>query len=159
MAAVLAALALASLSAAPAPIDLQVDLRDAPRRVIHARVVVPARPGSLVLVYPKWIPGEHGPTGPVADLAGLRITSRGAPVRWTRDPLDAWTFHVEVPRGADRVEVALDALSPAPAKAGFSAGAAATPVLALLSWNHVLLYPRGAAATALRVEARVLLPE
>lgn len=160
MPAVLAALALAAaLSAAPAPLDLEVDLRDAPRRVFHARLSVPARPGPLVLLYPKWIPGEHGPTGPVADLAGLRITARGEAVRWTRDPLDAWTFHLEVPPGADRVEVALDALSPAPSKAGFSAGAAATPALALLSWNHVVLYPRGAAVAALPVRARVLLPE
>ena len=55
------------------PIEVQVDASDAARRLFHARVRIPREPGPLTLLYPKWIPGEHGPTGPLADVAGFRI--------------------------------------------------------------------------------------
>ncbi len=38
---------------------------------------MPVEPGPLTLLYPKYLPGEHGPTGPIADLAGLVITVDG----------------------------------------------------------------------------------
>lgn len=155
----LAALTLLAVAAPPAaPIELAVDLREAPRRRLHATLVLPASPGPATLVYPKWIPGEHGPTGPIADLAGLRITAGGAPVPWTRDPEDLFSFHVVVPPGATRLEVALDSIEAAPGPGGFSGGASATPRLALLSWNHLLLYPRGADPRSLRVAATITLP-
>src|SRR5438128_1807814 len=66
------ALCLAGLSppasAAAPPIAIAVDASEAPRKIFHARLVVPAPPGPLTLLYPKWIPGEHGPSGPIADL-------------------------------------------------------------------------------------------
>src|SRR2546426_12690345 len=72
------------LAAAPATaqrergtITLSVDLGDAPRKIFHARMRIPVEPGPLSLSYPKWIPGEHGPTGPLTDLAGRRITAGG----------------------------------------------------------------------------------
>ena len=49
-------------------ITLAVDASDAPRKMIHAQLRIPAKPGTLTLYYPKWIPGEHGPTGPITDL-------------------------------------------------------------------------------------------
>ena len=61
----LAALLLAGLPALAAedrPVRLDVDAREAPRKILHARLTIPARPGALTLAYPKWIPGEHGPT-------------------------------------------------------------------------------------------------
>ena len=155
----LAALTLLAVAAPPAaPIELAVDLREAPRRRLHATLVLPASPGPATLVYPKWIPGEHGPTGPIADLAGLRITAGGAPVPWTRDAEDLFAFHVVVPPGATRLEVALDSIEAAPAPGGYTSGASATPRLALLSWNHLLLYPQGADPRSLRVVASVTLP-
>jgi hypothetical protein len=35
------------------------------------------KPGPLTLLCPEWIPGEHGPTGPVTDLVNLRISGGG----------------------------------------------------------------------------------
>ncbi len=155
----LTALLLLAATAAPPTLELAVDLREAPRRRLHATLTVPVQPGPATLVYPKWIPGEHGPTGPLADLAGLRITAGGVTVPWTRDPEDLFAFHLVVPAGATRLEVRLDALEPIPSQGAFSAGAAETPRLALLSWNHILLYPRGADPGALRVAASVTLPD
>src|SRR5437016_328394 len=42
-----------------APIVISVDASEAPRRIIHAHLTIPAVPGPLTLYYPKWIPGEH----------------------------------------------------------------------------------------------------
>ena len=65
-----------SVWAADAPtITLSVDASDAPRKMFHAQMRIPASPGTLTLYYPKWIPGEHGPTGPVTDLTGLKFTA------------------------------------------------------------------------------------
>jgi hypothetical protein len=52
-------------------VTLSVDASDAPRKMFHAQLRIPATPGTLTLYYPKWIPGEHGPTGPITDLTGL----------------------------------------------------------------------------------------
>src|SRR4249920_3268669 len=66
-------------------LTLAVDASDAPRKILHAREILTVKPGSLTLLYPKWIPGEHSPTGPIVDLAGLRITANNSPLAWRRD--------------------------------------------------------------------------
>src|ERR1017187_4702293 len=77
------AMVLAWLACAPlhgqGPVRLQVDATDAPRRLFHVRMNIPAKPGPMTLLYPEWIPGEHGPTGPVVNLVGLKIAAGGAP--------------------------------------------------------------------------------
>jgi hypothetical protein len=72
-----------ALAQADKPITLLVDVSDAPRKMLHARLSIPVQPGPLTLVYPKWIPGEHGPTGPIEDLAGLVFTAEGQTMTWT----------------------------------------------------------------------------
>src|SRR5246500_4442496 len=101
-------------------ISLAVDATETPRKILHARLRIPAAPGSLILYYPKWLPGEHAPTGPVIDLAGLRFFAGGKPLRWRRDLLDGWTINVEAPPGKNEVEAALDSLDPATLEEGFS---------------------------------------
>ena len=36
---------------------LEVDAREAPRKIFHSKLTIPAVPGALTLAYPKWIPG------------------------------------------------------------------------------------------------------
>jgi Peptidase M61 N-terminal domain len=88
-----------SQSGAAPTITLSVDATDAPRKMFHAHLTIPVAPGVLTLYYPKWLPGEHGPTGPIQELAGVRFTGNGQLLKWRRDLLDAWTFHVEIPQG------------------------------------------------------------
>ena len=126
-----------SKPAAPT-ITLSVDASDAPRKIFHAQLTIPAAPGTLTLYYPKWIPGEHGPTGPIQDLAGLKFTANGQTLKWRRDLLDGWTFHVEVPAGVSTVNASLDFISPASQDEGiFTAGPSATDKMTVLSWNTV----------------------
>src|SRR5260370_26466868 len=112
----LAALLLATeglASARDRPVQLEVDAREAPRKIFHAKMTIPAKEGRLTLLYPKWLPGEHGPTGPIADLAGLSVTPRGAPLPWRRAPVKMYAFEIDVPPAAGTVEAALDYSSPA----------------------------------------------
>lgn len=139
------------------PITIALDATEAPRKILHARLSIPAKPGPLTLFYPKWIPGEHGPTGPITDLAGVKFTAGGKTVPWRRDDVDMFTFHVEVPAGANTLDVALDFLLPAGTE-GFSAAASSSADLAVLSWNQVLLYPEGYASNDLIYEAQLVLP-
>src|SRR5437588_11432485 len=100
--------------AAPAPhIRLMVDATQAPRKIFHVKMTVPATAGTMTFYYPEWIPGEHGPTGPIQDLTGLFFTANGKPLTWRRDLLDGWTFHVEVPQGVSNSDVAFGFASPA----------------------------------------------
>ena len=138
-----------------AQIQIAVDLTDAGRHLVHTRLTVPASPGPMTLRYPKWLPGEHGPTGPIKNMAGLTMTASGKTLDWTRDPREMYAFRVDVPAGASSIEVAFDLLSSSDPE-GFTSGASMTPRLALLSWNQVLLYPDG--AKELEYQASLTLP-
>ena len=139
-------------------IRLSVDLRDAPRRMLHATEEMPVRPGALTLVYPKWIPGEHGPTGPLDNFAGLVVMGNGQRIEWERDKVDMYAFRLLVPQGVTLLEIKLDYLATA-AASGFSAGASTSANLALLSWNTVVLYPAGAMASEVMVAPSVTVPD
>jgi hypothetical protein len=57
---------------------LVVDETQAARRIAFVHEEIRVRPGTLALAYPRWIPGEHGPTGPIQQfgpsvcIAGVR---------------------------------------------------------------------------------------
>ncbi len=140
-----------------APISLSVDLTDAPRKILHATERMSVRPGSLTLVYPKWIPGEHGPTGPIDGMAGFFITGNGQPIKWERDPVEMYAYHLTVPAGVTQLVMKLDFLATA-APAGFSAGASTSANLALLSWNEIVVYPDGSNAADVMFAPQVTLP-
>ncbi len=136
----LPALALVSgIAAAQTPITLSVDLRDAPKKVIHATETIPVTPGELTLVYPEWIPGEHMPSGPINNQAGLFISANGQPIRWERDPVEMFSYHVTVPSGVTSLDVKMDFITAATG-GGFTAGGSTSQNLAVVSWNTVVLY-------------------
>jgi predicted metalloprotease with PDZ domain len=140
-----------------APITLSVDLTDAPRKILHATEVMPVTAGPLTVVYPKWIPGEHGPTGPIENMTGFFITANGQPVKWERDKVDMFAYHLTVPQGVTQLEMKIDFLTPA-LLSGFSAGGSTSENLALLSWNTLLVYPDGMDASQVMFTPSVKLP-
>src|SRR5271163_2568618 len=79
------------------PVRIAVDLREAPKRIFHARMEFAVTQGPLTLVYPKWIPGEHGPNGPIVDVAGMHFRVGGKDIAWLRDDVDLFAFHCEIP--------------------------------------------------------------
>src|SRR5712675_1651424 len=152
-------LSISGWSATPPNVTISVDATTAPRKIFHATLKIPAAAGDLTLYYPKWIPGEHAPDGPVVDLAGLKFSAGGQTLKWRRDLLDGFTIHVEVPAGVTDVDAELDFLSPATFEAGFSAGSSATDKMAVISWNQVLLYPKGWKSDDINYTASLKLPE
>jgi predicted metalloprotease with PDZ domain len=137
-------------------IALHVDLTDAPRNIYHATLSIPAKPGAMTLVFPKWIPGNHRPSGPLAALTGIQMEAAGKPVAWRRDDVDMYAFHVVVPEGAGKIDIALDAITTNDS-AG-SGGPAASSNLLDLNWNAVVLYPQDADSDAVEFVASVKLP-
>jgi predicted metalloprotease with PDZ domain len=154
-----AGLALTALPvrAAERPIELSVDAVEAPRKLLHAHLVIPAKPGELTLYYPKWIPGEHQPSGPIAELSGVKLRAGGKTVPWKRDDVDLYAFHCTVPDGADAIEASIDYLAPI-SKEGYTSGASITDRLAILNWNQVLLYPKGRPVREQMIRASLKLP-
>jgi predicted metalloprotease with PDZ domain len=148
----------AKAAAAPAqPIKLVVDATHAPEKILHAQLQIPVSTGPVTLVYPKWIPGEHGPTGPVTDLTGLEFFAGQQRLTWRRDLDDMYALHINVPAGVNTLDARLDLVMPAPPE-GFSSGASATTQLVMVSWNQVLLYPKGASSDAVMFQAALKLP-
>ena len=74
----------AAAPATPPTVTIAVDATTAPRKIFHASLKINATAGDLTLYYPKWIPGEHAPDGPVIDLAGLKFSAAGKPLKWRR---------------------------------------------------------------------------
>jgi predicted metalloprotease with PDZ domain len=139
------------------PARLSVDLRDAPKHIVHAKLNLLVAAGPLTLVYPKWIPGEHAPIGPIVDLTGLFFRTNGKEIAWRRDEVDMYAIHLQIPVGANELEVSLDYISPVGAASGRE-NASTTAQLALLNWYTVLLYPQGAKSDDLTYAATLQLP-
>jgi predicted metalloprotease with PDZ domain len=152
-----AALAWAQQGAQQGVIQVNVDARDAPRRLIHVQLHIPASPGPMTLLYPQWIQGEHGPTGPIADVVSLKFRANNKTLAWRRDSVNLYAFHVITPQGSTSLDAAFDFISPADA-GGFTEGSSMTTELAVLNWNQYVLYPQGTAADQLRYQATLRLP-
>jgi predicted metalloprotease with PDZ domain len=132
---------------APA-MTLVVDETQAARQIALVHEEIPVRPGPLALAYPRWIPGEHGPTGPIQQFAALRVRSGGMILPWTRDPEEIYTIHVEIPANIERITVDFDTLLEN----------TISDHQLLVAWNTVVLYPRGIDKRQLMIEPSILLP-
>jgi len=141
---------LTALAQGAVGIGLDVDATGAARNVLRARLTIPVKPGPLTLFYPKWIPGEHTPTGTIDDVMGLKLSAGGKPVPWTRDDVEMFAFHCEVPPGVSALEVTFDDVS--------EPGTTASARLARIKWNRLVLYPQGLNADEVRVTASLKLP-
>ena len=144
-------------SAPPGPITISVDATQVAQRILHAKLVFPVGPGDLALYYPKWMPADHSPDGPIWNLAGLKFVSGVRELPWRQDDVDMYAFHVSVPEGISSVEASLDFLISAPGPTiDFSASGAGN--LFILMWNQVVLYPKGWPASELTFLPSLTLP-
>jgi predicted metalloprotease with PDZ domain len=138
-------------------IRVEVDENRAPQKIVHTHLQMPVQPGPLVLSYPEWIPGEHEPSGPIIDMAGLKLMANGKLIPWRRDLIDMFALHLDIPQGAKSLDIDFDFLLSA-ASSGYSAGASATAFLNVVSWNQLVLYPKGQNAAALTFLPSLRLP-
>ena len=136
-------------------ITLDIDATDLSHRIFRTREHIPVQPGPLTLLYPRWLPGNHSPTGPIDKLAGLIVTGNGQRIEWTRDPLDVYAFKLDVPAGVSTLDVAFQYLTPTDRTQG---RVVMTPAMLNLQWNAVALYPAGYDASRITFAPSLKLP-
>ena len=157
------ALAFPAQAAVPAPVDqpypgtivLKVDATNLTQQIFRMRMTVPVKPGPMTFLYPQWLPANHGPSGPLTQLAGLKFTANGKPVEWTRDQVDVFAFHVTVPEGVTTLEAEYQFLSPLDPSQG---RIVMTEDILGLQWPSVTLYPAGYVARRITVQPSLTLP-
>ena len=141
----------------PGTLTLDIDATDIGRGIFRAKQTIPvAKSGHMVLLYPKWLPGKHGPRGEVEKLSGLQISANGKRIAWRRDPLDVFAFHIDVPVGAKRLDIDLQFLSPTAADQGRMI---VTPNMLSLQFNSMSLYPAGYFTRRIPIQAKVKYPD
>jgi predicted metalloprotease with PDZ domain len=133
------------------PMTITADLTDAPRKLLHAEIEIPVKPGPFTFTAAKWIPGNHSPTGPIGDFAGIFVTGNGQPIAWRRDDVDMYAFHVNVPEGVARLHIRDDFLAVAQ-------GIDVAPNLAEIEWERLMLYPAGVPVNKIVVVPSVIVP-
>ncbi len=143
-----------SLLAQRAPILITADLSDAPRKLYHAEMDIPVKAGPLTLTTPKWIPGNHRPTGPVDDITGVVFTAigpggRSQPLPWRRDDADLYQFHITVPPGVTTLHAHLDCI----------VTARLSQKMAVLEWEKLLLYPANTPVRDIPIQPSVTAPK
>ena len=140
----------------PGIIRLDVDATDITRGIFRVHETIPvAGPGPTILLFPKWLPGNHGPSGSIDKFAGLTIRAGHAPVAWTRDVVDVYAFHVDVPAGAKTLDLDFQHLSPVDRSEG---RVVMTPEMLNLQWDSMALYPAGYFSRQIAVAPSVKLP-
>jgi predicted metalloprotease with PDZ domain len=130
-------------------IQITADLSEAPRKLYHAEVDIPVQPGPVALTTPKWIPGNHRPTGPVDEITGIVFTANGKVLPWRRDDEDLYQFHVTVPQGVTTLHAHLDCI----------VTARLSQKLAVLEWEKLLLYPANTPVKEIPIQPSVKVPE
>lgn len=139
------------------PILLLVDASDTPvSSIVHVHETLPVTAGDVALAYPRWVPGEHGPQGPIQNVGGLRVSAAGATVPWARDLADMNEFHVDIPSGVQSIDVDFDYLG---SKDGsYGEARLATATILAINWNQFLLYPQHADIATTIVQPTIVLP-
>jgi len=154
----LVAVVTSPLSATAAePNRIELDATQAPSGLLHSHLSFPASPGILTLAYPKWIPGEHSPGGPLSQVVRLAFSANGKPLVWHRDDLDIFVFHVEVPEGVTEVHADLD-FACLLGQEGFQSDICTSYDQLVVNWWLVVLYPTGLPNDADPFRASIRLP-
>ena len=139
----------------PGTIAIDVDATDTAQRIFRVKQTMPVQAGPLTLLFPAWLPGNHAASGPIDKIAGLEITANGQRLDWTRDPLDVFAFHVEVPSGVSSLSMQYQYLTPTGRDQG---RVVMTPDMLNLQWNALVLYPAGHYASRIQYAASVTYP-
>jgi predicted metalloprotease with PDZ domain len=130
------------------PIQITADLSDAPRKLFHAEIDLPVTAGPLTLITPKWIPGDHRPSGPVDSITGVVVTANGQRLPWRRDDVDLYEFHVTVPEGVTMLHAHLDCI----------VLTNVSQKVAYLEWDKLMLYPANTPVRDIAIQPSLIVP-
>ncbi len=141
----------------PGTIQLAIDASDTTTGAyrVTETIPVPAGHSKLTLLYPRWLPGNHGPEGPIAELVDVRFFAGGQPLNWTRDPVDVTAFHVDLPAGTSELTAKFIHTSPLRESEG---RITVTREMLNLQWEKMSLYPAGYYVRQIKVKPTVTFP-
>ncbi len=141
----------------PGTLQLSVDATDLDRRIFRVHETVPVTGGvPLTLLFPKWLPGNHSPTGAIGDMGGLIISADGQRIAWSRDTVDDFAFHVTPPATARKIEIEFQDLTAVQADEG---RITVTPEMLRAQWTNLSLYPAGYYVRQIPIQAEIRLPD
>ncbi|MGE8141596.1 M61 family metallopeptidase [Novosphingobium sp. NPDC080210] len=137
---------------------LDIDATDVTRGVYRVTQTIPVVPGKgkLTVLMPQWLPGNHSPRGPLAELVDLEFFADGQKLSWKRDPVEVFAFHVDVPQGAKEVVAKFIHTSPLQSAEG---RITMTQEMLNLQWEKMSLYPAGHYVRQIKVVPSVMIPE
>jgi predicted metalloprotease with PDZ domain len=137
---------------------LAIDASDTQRGVYRVTQTVPVARGTdrLILQFPRWLPGNHGPRGPLAELVDIQFFSGDRRLTWRRDPVEVNAFHIELPAGTRAVTAKYIHTSPLQTSEG---RITMTQEMLNLQWEKMSLYPAGHYVRQIRVRPTVTLPD
>jgi predicted metalloprotease with PDZ domain len=141
----------------PGLLKVQVDATDLDHHIFRVHETIPvAKAGPMTILYPQWLPGNHAANGPLKNIDGIEFRSGGKTLRWMRDPVDVFAFHIDVPAGATSIDVDFDFLS---AVTGDEGRIVMTPEMMSLQWISLAMYPAGHFTRRIQIEPSVRFPE
>lgn len=140
----------------PGTLRLDIDATDTVQGIFRVKETIPvAASGPMTLLYAKWLPGAHAPRGEIEKLAGLVIRANGKRLDWTRDPVDVFAFHIDVPADATALDIELQFLSATKPDQG---RVVVSPSMMSVQFNSMSLYPAGYFTRQIPVALRVTYP-
>lgn len=143
--------------------QVEIDARDLPRKLLHARLEIPLTASAselkVALWFPKWVPGSHGPGGPVANVAGLRIEDQlGNKLSWQRTPGEVYRLEVTVPPNTEGLKIWIRYITNQPTTGSMGHDSWGSSKLGVISPNTILLYPEAIDVSELKVSTTLILP-
>ena len=138
----------------PGTISLMVNMTNVNDRIFEVRETIPVPGDKITLLYPEWLPGTHSPSNRIGDMAGLVVIAKGERVAWKRDRVNMYAFHIDVPRGANALDINFQYLAPVNPKRG-----RISEKFADLTWNSVVVYPAGYFSRDIKIEPALRIPQ
>jgi len=139
----------------PGTIKMKIDASDTAHSIFRIQQSIPVKPGKMTLLFPQWVTAQHGPTGMLHQMAGLKVSANGKPVAWKRDPLNVFAFQIDVPKDAATLEVEYQHLSPTE---GGQGRIAMTPDILGIQWQSMTMYPAGYRTRRIPIQTTLTLP-
>lgn len=146
------------------PISIEIDARDLPRKLLTAELSIPIKaskkPQDVALWYPKWVPGSHGPGGPIENVAGLTFTDQdNNDLKWSRTPGEVFRVIVKAPPQTTTIHASIRYITNQPSTNSFGHDTFGSRMVGIISPNTVLLYPESADADKALITTKLRLPK
>jgi predicted metalloprotease with PDZ domain len=139
----------------PGTMVLKLDASNTAQNIFRVTQSIPVKPGKMTLLYPQWVPANHGPSSPINQMAGLKISANGKPLEWRRDNVNVFAFHLDVPAGVKSIDVEFQYLSPTESSQGRTT---MTNEILGIQWHAMLMYPAGYTTRRIPIQTTVTVP-